>query len=249
VADATAAVSGFCGKLPARADFVSRRLPFSLVEEWHIWLAEILAGARAELADEWLDCYLRGPIWRFALGAETMAGTLMPSVDSVGRYFPLTIVRRFASAAALAAFAIGGAEWFAAAEDASLAALADGADLADIDNRVAALPAVTAATDGAAPAGVTALEAPGLVLPLDLEAALPPFVATAQTHLERGNSLWWTLGSDRLAPVAVLAVGRPSPAAFPAMFSGRWAAQGWHEQSPLGGVATDFPLDTGEVAP
>ncbi|HEX4112743.1 MAG TPA: type VI secretion system-associated protein TagF [Stellaceae bacterium] len=247
---ADAAASGFCGKLPARADFVSRRLPVALVEEWHVWLAEILAAARAELGDDWLDCYLRGPIWRFALGAGIFAGTLMPSVDSVGRYFPLTIVRRFASIAALAEFAVRGAEWFAAAEAISLAALGDGAGLADIDNRVAALPAaMPAAALSPIMAGAIALEAPGLVVPLDPETAAPPFAATARRHLERGNSLWWTLGSERLSPVALLAVGRPNAAAFPAMFSGRWAAQGWREEPPLGGVAADFSLDKDEAAP
>jgi type VI secretion system protein ImpM len=244
-----AAVSGFCGKLPARADFVSRRLPVALVEEWHVWLAEILAAARAELGDDWLDCYLRGPIWRFALGPEMISGTLMPSVDGVGRYFPLTIIRRFASMVALAEFAIGGAEWFAAAEAVSLAALEDGADLPAIDDRIAALPAPPAAAGTSTMTRAMALEAPGLVMPLDPEAATPPFAAIAHGHLQRGNTLWWTLGGERLAPVAVLAVGRPGIAAFPAMFSGRWAAQGWHEEQPLGGVAADFLLDKGEVAP
>ncbi|HYM01799.1 MAG TPA: type VI secretion system-associated protein TagF, partial [Stellaceae bacterium] len=93
-----AAVSvGLCGKLPARADFVTRRLPPSAVETWHAWLAEALVAMRAALGEAWLDAYLHGPIWRFALpagviGPKATAGTLMPSVDSVGRYFPFSIM-------------------------------------------------------------------------------------------------------------------------------------------------------------
>jgi len=87
---------GFCGKLPNRADFVIRRLPLAYVEPWHDWLAATLAATRDALGPDWLDAYLYGPIWRFALpagiaGPAAIAGTLMPSVDSVGRYFPLTI--------------------------------------------------------------------------------------------------------------------------------------------------------------
>uniref|UniRef100_UPI0013C2CB68 type VI secretion system-associated protein TagF n=1 Tax=Pseudomonas viridiflava TaxID=33069 RepID=UPI0013C2CB68 len=44
----------------------------------------------------WLDAYLVSPLWRFAvpanlLGSQPVAGVMMPSIDRVGRYFPLTI--------------------------------------------------------------------------------------------------------------------------------------------------------------
>ncbi len=45
----------------------------------------------------WLDLYLTSPAWRFvcaggACGPRPAIGLMVPSVDRVGRYFPLTLV-------------------------------------------------------------------------------------------------------------------------------------------------------------
>lgn len=90
---------GWYGKLPSLGDFASRRLTPLFVEPWDRWLATGLAAWR-ESDEAWLDAFLAAPTWRFALGAGLpfeqspgYAGVLMPSVDRVGRYFPLTVVR------------------------------------------------------------------------------------------------------------------------------------------------------------
>lgn len=87
---------GFYGKLPALGDFVSRRLPRQFIEPWDQWLQSAIAASREQLGSDWLDVYLTSPIWRFGLGAGVCgtgawAGVLMPSVDKVGRYYPLTL--------------------------------------------------------------------------------------------------------------------------------------------------------------
>ncbi len=94
-----AVAPGWYGKLPSLGDFASRRLPPLFVEPWDRWLATGLASWR-ENDETWLDAFLAAPTWRFALGAGVpfdrspgYAGVLMPSVDRVGRYFPLTVVR------------------------------------------------------------------------------------------------------------------------------------------------------------
>jgi type VI secretion system protein ImpM len=227
--------AGFCGKLPARADFVARRLSPLAVEAWHAWLAEALAATRTAMGDDWLDAFLHGPIWRFALppgliGAQAMAGTLTPSVDSVGRYFPLSIMLPLPSVAALAGFAATGEDWFAAAEAVSLRALKEGVDLEDVDAGVVALPAPEP-QDAPRSGGRGALGNPGVVIPLEPESdgGKSPTAAFGFAHLSRGDSLWWTLGSDRVEPAAVLAAALPAPAAFAAFLSGNWAMHGWHE--------------------
>ena len=52
--------------------------------------------AQRARAQTWQDHYLVAPIWRFWIGEHilgtTVAGALMPSVDQVGRYFPLSIM-------------------------------------------------------------------------------------------------------------------------------------------------------------
>jgi type VI secretion system protein ImpM len=99
------APAGWHGKLPTLGDFASRRLPEAFVEAWDRWLAEGLLKLRTEGTGVWLEAYLASPSWRFlampgALGrdgdlAQAWAGVVMPSVDRVGRYFPLTLAKAF----------------------------------------------------------------------------------------------------------------------------------------------------------
>ena len=87
---------GFFGKLPGLGDFVSRRLPREFIDAWDQWLQASLRTSQEMLGDEWLNHYLVSPIWRFAMspgicGNNAWAGVMMPSVDRVGRYYPLTL--------------------------------------------------------------------------------------------------------------------------------------------------------------
>src|SRR5437867_1937956 len=89
-------VAGWYGKIPSLGDFASRRLPTNFISTWDAWLQDSITASRRLLADRWLDVYLRAPMWRFALmpgvcGERAWAGVLMPSVDKVGRHFPLTL--------------------------------------------------------------------------------------------------------------------------------------------------------------
>jgi type VI secretion system protein ImpM len=91
-------IPGWFGKLPNLGDFASRRLPASFIGPWDAWLQGGLAAAREELGARWLDVYLVAPVRRFCVApgvidAQAWTGILMPSVDRVGRHFPLTIVQ------------------------------------------------------------------------------------------------------------------------------------------------------------
>jgi len=55
-----------------------------------------MAASRSEMNQTWLPAWLEAPVWRFALpagmcGPDAIIGLWMPSVDRVGRYFPLMI--------------------------------------------------------------------------------------------------------------------------------------------------------------
>lgn len=87
---------GWFGKMPAMGDFAQRRLPPEFVRGWDQWIQSGLADSRAALGAAWQELYLTFPIWRFVLppgwfGATGWCGILMPSVDRVGRHFPLTV--------------------------------------------------------------------------------------------------------------------------------------------------------------
>ena len=143
-----AVVPGWFGKIPNLGDFASRRLPDAFMRPWDRWLQESLARTRTDLGEAWREAYLVAPIQRFwvargALGRLAWGGLLMPSVDRVGRYFPLTIAQPFDTlATALAAGA-----WFAALDRAARRVL-DVAYTADqLEAELHALPSL----DGSAP--------------------------------------------------------------------------------------------------
>ncbi len=91
------ATFGAYGKIPALGDFFRLGAEREFVTPWDIWLQTTLLAARQALDDRFEDCYMSAPIWRFALppsvaGTQGVVGVLMPSVDRVGRQFPLTLV-------------------------------------------------------------------------------------------------------------------------------------------------------------
>lgn len=88
---------GAFGKIPALGDFFHVNTPKGFVSVWDAWLQEALLAAKGRLAAAWDETYMSAPIWRFTLpagqaGPAAVMGILMPSVDRVGRQFPLSIV-------------------------------------------------------------------------------------------------------------------------------------------------------------
>jgi type VI secretion system protein ImpM len=203
---------GLYGKLPCRGDFLRRRLSLGFVEPWDSWLQECLAQSRRQLQEHWLDAYLVSPVWRFALaggscGEGACAGVLMPSVDLVGRYFPLTLVARWEGALSPLMLACSQERWFDLAQALALEALeAPQLDFDDFDRRVAAL-----GTDWQVPvaAGRSVQSALSLVAFQALERRLHPV------------SLWWTEVSEELDPVVICVSGLPDPDSFAGMLSGQ----------------------------
>lgn len=122
--------AGLFGKLPSRGDFVSRRLPREFVDVWDDWLRRAMAESRASLGEAWLDSYLTSPIWRFAVmpgicGSSGYVGLMMPSIDRVGRYFPLTVAARLQDGTSALGSAIAAAAWFDDSEKLLLSQLED----------------------------------------------------------------------------------------------------------------------------
>jgi len=140
---------GLFGKVPARADFITRGLSPAFADPWHAWLVRGLAAAREALGAHYEPAYMAAPVWRFLLppgacGPEAAAGVLLPSVDAAGRLFPLTLVT---VAARLDASTLRRAEeWFGTLEDAGREALDDAMEFEPWLARVAALPAPSGAT-------------------------------------------------------------------------------------------------------
>lgn len=87
---------GAFGKIPSLGDFFRNDLPRSFIEPWDTWLQAGISSAHSLLGEDWDSRYLTAPIWRFSLpanqsGPNAISGVLVPSVDRVGRHFPLTL--------------------------------------------------------------------------------------------------------------------------------------------------------------
>ncbi len=136
----TSLIAGFFGKLPSRGDFVRTDLPADFIAPWDIWCQRMMAESRRVLDDRWEAAWLQAPVWRFALpqggcGEGAVLGVWLPSVDCVGRHFPLTIAA--VAACALPELVVQAGGFLEHAEQAGRDALTLALDPADLTRRVA----------------------------------------------------------------------------------------------------------------
>jgi type VI secretion system protein ImpM len=222
---------GFYGKLPTKGDFLGRRLERSFIDPWDAWLQDAVGQSREAMGEAWLEAYLTSPLWRFVLspglcGPDAVAGVMMPSVDRVGRYFPLALAMPVAGCRGPIRVALGNAEWFARAEELALSVLDEEADFEAFDAAVGAIAAPTTEsppeTRGLGEACAVQLE--GLE---ELAGAAPEVLDAVVATLVPRWSLWWTAGSDSVAPTFMVAAGLPPPHGFAALLDGGWERWGW----------------------
>ena len=148
VSSDVATIPGWYGKLPTLGDFASRRLESDFIEPWDLWLGEAMQVHRQSLGEAWVEAYLDSPPWRFLLSpgvlpgidpALVFAGVLLPSVDRVGRYFPLTIAASLARIPSVAAEFEALLAWMHRLEDTALDALQGDWSIDDLEHALAGL--------------------------------------------------------------------------------------------------------------
>lgn len=136
-----AASAGFYGKLPARGDFVRAGLPRDFIDPWDAWLQRMMLASQDALGEAWAEAWLQAPIWRFALppglcGSGAVLGLWLPSMDRVGRFFPLTLAA--VAAHPWPALVQAGKGFLAQAEAAGLEAVQQDLTPENLGQRVAA---------------------------------------------------------------------------------------------------------------
>lgn len=223
-----AALAGWYGKIPALGDFASRRLPPDFIGAWDGWLQGALSASRAALGARWHATYLNSPIWRYLLlpgacGPGCWTGIMLPSVDKLGRPFPLTVAVALDAQAETAAAVFSAHGWFRALEQIALDSLRLDASVVALEQALAATPYRAAvAAPPRWPAAARALgqwwagsgTTPLMVGLADAD-AVPAVIDGGALHALAeaglGRSLWWT--RDELAGSAALLAFRGLPPA------------------------------------
>ena len=247
---------GFFGKLRSKRDFVNRRVPMEFLQTWDCWLQASMTESRQQLGEEWLDVYLESPIWRFCLsagvaGQRAWAGILMPSVDGVGRYYPLTLTAPLPRGTGLFKVLSDGSSWFEATEKLALWSLEEDFDIEAFDERVSQLGLPTGAGDSSSltvededendgRANAWRIEFPST---RRLHPVCPSLLDHTLKRLFCGYSLWWTAGSPRISPSLLVCQALPPADGFSALLGGSWKRGHWLEFAP--GAHEDTP--TGEL--
>jgi type VI secretion system protein ImpM len=190
----TGGAIGFHGKIPARGDFVQAGLPRAFTDPWDSWMQRTLAASRTALGEAWLPAWLEAAVWRFALmpgacGPDAAIGLWMPSVDRVGRYYPLTLAAVVPDADYPTLMHESGG-FLAAAECAGRAALANELAPDELAARLAAATTAPPTASGGDPL------------------LCPPH-----------GGLWWTEGAPRVPAGTVASAGLPDANAFCAMLA------------------------------
>lgn len=224
---------GLYGKLPAKRDFIALYAPRAFLGVWESWMAGAVAASRQKLGDTWHQAYLTAPIWRFWLGAEicgtTVAGAYMPSLDGVGRYFPLTLFACADEDASIPPPELNAQDqWFDLAEALLLSALQQETSFEAV---VAGLEGLPVPSDRMA----SAAEGPGLfrasgmlAVPAVREAwddAFRTLRIAGGGEIYSAATFWWTIGGQDYEPLAVAGRGMPDPFLFADMLTGSLATQ------------------------
>jgi type VI secretion system protein ImpM len=231
---------GFFGKLPSHGDFIERRVTSAFRDLWDDWMQRCMVESQRELGGRWLDCYLTSPMWRFFLcdgvvGAASYAGVLLPSVDRVGRYFPLTIVVELPVELPALEFSRIAQEWFGEVEQLCADALQNPEfDLGNFDAALVASAQKLSGVDRLSPVRAFPATSNQWHWPAesvhDFSGAVTgPLMGMAQGAL-RPMAMWWTDGSELVQPSVLLTRSLPRPDSFGALLAGTWADGRWDGQ-------------------
>ena len=243
-----ATIPGWYGKLPTLGDFASRRLESDFIEPWDLWLGDAMQVHRQSLGDAWVEAYLDSPPWRFLLSpgvlpgvdpALVFAGVLLPSVDRVGRYFPLTIAASLMRVPSVAAEFEALLDWMHRLEDIALDALQGEWSIDELERALADLPpptdeaassavdrlaSVRAAVARAVAGGGAFVDIAGIASRAELASVFSPssggrgISATATMPAWHGIAFW--IDDSPGHPHLLISTGLPNHDDFARMFGG-----------------------------
>lgn len=223
---------GLFGKLPGKRDFIAVNAPAAFLKVYEAWLQGGLTASRLELAGGWQNAFLNAPIWRFWLGqsfcGQSVAGAFMPSVDGVGRYFPLTAFAMAEPGSAIPHPELDPQDaWFGAIEDFLLQALDAEASFETVSLRLGQLRVPNDALLAPPPAEMARLSDGTIVTALSASAFPERLAALRVEDHARAYAhatCFWTVGGENFEPLALVGHGLPDPYLFTGLLTGRFDA-------------------------
>ena len=126
-----AAGFGAFGKMLDVGDFFRINVSGGFVRVWDNWIQQLLMEGQAQYGAGFDTHYMSAPLWRFTLpadkaGPSKIMGVFMPSVDRVGRRFPLTLILPLDTPGPAALDHLREGALFERLEDIALSTLEDG---------------------------------------------------------------------------------------------------------------------------
>lgn len=220
---------GLYGKLPAKRDFVAIGTSRAFLSAWEPWMQAGLSASRMALGPAWQSTFLKAPIWRFWLGGEIcgspVIGAFMPSVDGVGRYFPLTLFAQAEPGDRLPPPEVEPFDaWLAGTEELLLSALQEG-DFDRLSAEIVRMAGPPPTTPPMLPGDAIRTRGGGLVGGSDLGPTLAAFRIFDAAEVHASMSYWWTLGGEGYAERVVASHGMPDPYLFAGMLHGEFDAR------------------------
>lgn len=219
------------GKVACKRDFVAVHAPRQFLDVWEPWLQGGMSASRQNFGADWQAAYLKAPIWRFWLGEElcgtSVIGAFMPSVDGVGRYFPLTVFASADDGVAIPPPELDmQTDWFAAIEDFLLATLDHGVTFETIAGGLDRLAVPFSEGPGEAPPSLVATPQ-GMVGLVPSEQSFSDVFGSMRlarhAKIFGSSTFWWTIGGEGFRPIAMGGHRMPDPFLFAEMLTGRFA--------------------------
>ena len=232
-------IIGYYGKVHTHGDFVSRGLPAEFIEPWDTWLQEAIVNSREQLAGEWLECFLTSPVYRFALapgicGGHGWLGIFFPSVDKVGRYYPMTIALRSPNHLNPFAALQHESSWLDTVEKLALTVLDNDFDLKQFTEKLFDLcpvsiemPCPNVEKEQNSKQQQSQLAWQMAIEDKTIIEMLPCLLDNVLKEQYFSYSAWWTQGSERVSPSLLVCEGLPPFDGMAAMFDGDWERGGW----------------------
>jgi type VI secretion system protein ImpM len=216
------------GKLGAKRDFIALATPRRFLETWEPWVQACMSASRHQLSNGWQNAFLTAPLWRFWLGADicgaTTLGAIMPSVDGVGRYYPLTLLAIADPSQSIPPPDLNAQDqWFFAAEAFLLSTLDQARSFEDISAALEVLPAPPIEATVSPSKDILALGDNMVGMITAGKAFRDSLSVLRQSNHETSAaaSFWWTEGGGNFPPMALCSRGMPNPFRYSTMLTGR----------------------------